>query len=110
MSELLPQNDIREWLNVRESLTGTNLKSFFMLRCAQAHLSPESSADQLQSVLEFPLEGATLEGAEYVLDHLNNGLLDATPEDIASFSTACRAIFTLATAFRPPQTEETVPR
>ena len=30
MSELLPQNDIKEWLNVRESLTGTNLKNFFM--------------------------------------------------------------------------------
>ena len=32
MGELLPQKDIREWLNVRESLTGTNLKNFFMCK------------------------------------------------------------------------------
>lgn len=110
MLELLPQNDIREWLNVRESLTGTNLKSFFMLRCAHAHLSPDSAPDQLQSVLDFPLDGSTLEGAEYVLDHLNSGMLNPAPEDIATFTSSCHAIFTLATAFRPSQSEETVPR
>ena len=41
------------------------INNIFTVRCAQAHLSPESSADQLQSVLEFPLEGATLEVSFY---------------------------------------------
>ena len=31
------------------------------VRCAHAHLTPESTPDQLQSVLDFPCDGFSLE-------------------------------------------------
>ena len=46
------------------------------------------------------------QSCEYVLDHLNSEMLNPTPEDIATFSSSCHALFPLATAFRPSKPEE----
>lgn len=56
MKELLPGGNIQQWLSAREKSTSSgDLKSFFMLRCAQATLCPESSRDQLEQVLCYHL-------------------------------------------------------
>jgi len=60
MEDLLPGGDIQHWLSAREKSTrSSDLKSFFMLRCAHATLSPDSSRDQLDQVLNYPLIGSS---------------------------------------------------